>query len=1157
MSFLCDYEITTLASAIYSITSWFPNRRFLGIIDKLNRDFINNESKILGATKIDSYSKFVVFYKKVIENYIPEYPKAEFPIDVGNVRFYANDRFHKVFIGNGNENTYETLFITESLVHDFEQFKEIWYEILEYEDLIISSLKPFKSEFTQEEFECPSEKYFNFISQNYKIFYDDKLAQYFKTFKSSNGELYPLFSPISSFPIFLPMMKDCFIERIESEIEESKFEDSVWLSFWRRLNCNFTKFFEQEGNSFYNLRLINKETKEKTDLENTLAFLNEDRLIVLESSKNKISEHFKKGIIDNTYQIMGLCQDGKVRGFEFKSQRNIIFVGVDTESISPNITKTFPFEEDNEYVLNASALIGIINSANAIKEIVDFFIYINNNRDRLVSFSNGDAQFHMWQSADYTVNEGAVDLTLLFSPYETVRYNMELFDSIVDNYPFEVGEYFYNLYSWEIVDKEQTCLSLISKARLGSIDIFSDGYKKIIYYHELHFILEDIDIQDYEQIKSFNEVVLNALNRNKELILSNCKKDIIEINLVSKSILDKNANSQYPIKETKYFNKIVFNQSFNHQITLIAPKWDRIFADNLSETTLEFENTLLINLLEGFLFKDRSLFFEKIKQSDNEKRTSSIFEVKVRYFIQPLLEFSVPEISSFKSVRKSISKIIRELDLKPGLYHEENIVGIVKGFRNKMRKDLVSTIALYNQEDLNIKLQNILSSIIFNIDIHHKGLNIVSDKGNLQTDKLNKFREQTIDLREEARVYKPILEYLIEENLVTKRGTAPLIPSDDIVDELVAYGKYILDFQLLSDAYSYGASNWFQLEIEDNYVVNISETEKYIQFVDETIEAKYKYDEYANRNKEIDSNMFGKIKKAFFQDTKVDFNSLIYFLSMFSSNGHILKLKQQKLLIVQGNVVTGKIENLAKYFEDNSDYSIENFYGILKFLAIDKERISANGVIPIWEKKKRDNKFSAKPIVVSYENIIFSPVILDRLEKDWTDGILNFILPYDIGMQNTLNVINNWKKFYEKQIVQNLRELFEGGRYVTYVEQELYKLDTKGNHPRDLGDYDLIVIDNKLKEVSLFEVKYMRLSQTMKDSMGDQKDYFFGKKAKGLKFKRRVEYFEKNLDVICNNINLDGKYTLKSYFLTNKIIKSSFVEFPFEIISFNEFKDNI
>ena len=252
MSFLCDYEITTLASAIYSITSWFPNRRFLGIVDKLNSDFIDNESRILGTIKIDSYVKYVDFYKKVIDNYIPEYPKEDFPIDTGNVRFYSNDRFHKIFIGNGNEDTYETLFITESLVHDFEQFKEIWYEILKYEDLIISSLKSFKSEFTQEEFECPSEKYFNFISQNYKIFYDDKLAQYFKSFKSANTELYSLFTPVNNFPIFLPVMKDCFMEKIESEIED--------------IDENGNKTFKIIDKKFY--RLTEEKSKNSTSSSN-------------------------------------------------------------------------------------------------------------------------------------------------------------------------------------------------------------------------------------------------------------------------------------------------------------------------------------------------------------------------------------------------------------------------------------------------------------------------------------------------------------------------------------------------------------------------------------------------------------------------------------------------------------------------------------------------------------------------------------------------------------------------------------------------------------------------------------------------------------------------------------------------------------------------
>ena len=79
----------------------------------------------------------------------------------------------------------------------------------------------------------------------------------------------------------------------------------------------------------------------------------------------------------------------------------------------------------------------------------------------------------------------------------------------------------------------------------------------------------------------------------------------------------------------------------------------------------------------------------------------------------------------------------------------------------------------------------------------------------------------------------------------------------------------------------------------------------------------------------------------------------------------------------------------------------------------------------------------------------------------------------------------------------------------------------------------------------------------MKDSMRDQDDYFSGKRAKGLQFKSRVEYFEANLDKICQNLGLEENYSLKSYFLTNKIIRSNFVEFTFDIISYNELQSDI
>lgn len=115
-------------------------------------------------------------------------------------------------------------------------------------------------------------------------------------------------------------------------------------------------------------------------------------------------------------------------------------------------------------------------------------------------------------------------------------------------------------------------------------------------------------------IKSYNEIVLNALQRNKELILSNCEKDLVEINVVSKSVLDRNISYRYSLEETEYFSKVVFVQGLNHQITLVAPRWDKIFKDCISKTTLEFENTILLNLLEGLFFRDRREFLKPLNK---------------------------------------------------------------------------------------------------------------------------------------------------------------------------------------------------------------------------------------------------------------------------------------------------------------------------------------------------------------------------------------------------------------------------------------------------------------------------------------------------------------------------------------------------------------
>lgn len=97
----------------------------------------------------------------------------------------------------------------------------------------------------------------------------------------------------------------------------------------------------------------------------------------------------------------------------------------------------------------------------------------------MISFANIDAHFRTWQLSNQVINEGASDLTIFYSTYESVHSNMDFFDRLQNLYPFELEGNFKNIHSWEIVEKEDTDLSLNSKVNSGSVDLFVVANKKL------------------------------------------------------------------------------------------------------------------------------------------------------------------------------------------------------------------------------------------------------------------------------------------------------------------------------------------------------------------------------------------------------------------------------------------------------------------------------------------------------------------------------------------------------------------------------------------------------------------------------------------------------------------------------------------------------
>lgn len=194
-----------------------------------------------------------------------------------------------------------------------------------------------------------------------------------------------------------------------------------------------------------------------------------------------------------------------------------------------------------------------------------------------------------------------------------------------------------------------------------------------------------------ETIGSFHEIITNAFEEYKDRILSFYKKDLLEINLVSEKVLNKYAPDA-PIMTNNYNSTVIINLENNVQKLLIKPYWEKIASDNVLSKTKSFENDLLISFIKGVDFNNKELLELDIRKTDEDGRTSSISQIEVPYYINAHLRFEAPKLSSFKIVRKILSQIIKDIGLEVKNYEETEILGVIKQFRNEIRRNLIQRI---------------------------------------------------------------------------------------------------------------------------------------------------------------------------------------------------------------------------------------------------------------------------------------------------------------------------------------------------------------------------------------------------------------------------------------------------------------------------------
>lgn len=1154
ISYFKQFEIMSLSKAVYAITSWPSNRGYVGSVDTVNRCLLRVEENC-GEKHIDTYDSFSSFFievRSIIEDTLRYY--ESFQVDTGEVKFLSNNNYKRIIVGNGSEDIYETCFFINDLVeHDIE-LKDIWKEILDYENNTISLIYNNNID-NNYEFSLPSEDYFENIKIIFHKLKNNQLYTFFSPIKSINMELYSFFTPKNGFPIFLPLMKEVFIEVVEKCIKYQTMEDKIFRTLIETLNNNYYSTYNLSSNFGYSIR-INPETFYNTEiiLKNSIIIWHDQNIKIFLSSKiDKKNIDCLLGELAKEHPRISVDTAIGSGMLNFSKETNVEIFYIDCTHLSPSHPKFFT----SINILTPATVIGIINGSSSIEEIVEFYNYLNHtnkNPIRVLASSGLLGYFQSWKDMDRLFIEGSANIqSIIMEPYTSVNRIIYQFSEEYRYFPFLLDNKFPGIHFWNLNQESISDLSLESKSNSVIAEVFCDKNKYIIL-RQFNSVLNDLGIDENQYVQSFNEVVMNSLYEYKGLLLSSLSSKSLDINVVSDEIFKRNILYENYF-ESKYFEHVTVFSNQECQRVLLKPKWNLIFNDNINSKNKEFENDLIIDLLSSILFKNKECLISNIKKSDDNKRKTLFTNIEIQYFTNENYRFNSPDDISFKIVRKKISKIIKSLNLNPGIYQGMESLELIKTFRKKLHNDLQKSIKRLNLHRVHIKLTMEYSALILEIDLHTKRLSTFSSDENLDELKLKEFREKTIELREKARRYKEIIEYLLEENLATNRNVNRP-PTDRDIKSMIAYSKWLMDFQNISDAIHHGAGNWYALEILDDFRIDIIETEQFEKDTQIMSSLKYKFRDYAERDYDYDSLMFNKFEENFFKDTGVQYSDLIITLVFLSRNDFVNIFLENDTSISYINSLKTSIGFLTDIITEKEIIDVDKFIKALEFITIETDSIhDKSGAIPVWEKKKRIHKISAQPILLISNELIYSPAAVYSLKSQWTDGIMNFTLPYNSGLDNTLKVLDEWKTFYEKKIVDDLFKLFSSPRYLAYKDQELYKLDKKGNHPRDLGDYDLIVIDLEEKVVQLFEVKYMRMSFTIKDSIGgDQETYFTGRKAKALQFVKRTEYFEDNFKTILQNLGHEYEFTIEKYFITNKNIRSLFRDYPFQIMSFNEFK---
>ena len=1098
-SVLSQYRIEDVTKAVYCINAWRPNRSALAQCYAVNKALCMCSK--YGSRRIITYNDLVELFQSIIEYSAMSKQDDRITDDFGEVFINYIGKTYPIITGTGHIQVYPCIqfipYVCEKLGK-----QEEFLTILSYLKTVISVLES-SNTMHQDEivYEPPSEEFWiginslferkDFIEFATKVY---TISERFpKRIECAYGHQYEG----KTYPLWNPGLLVDFYHSMEPD--NTCYPKESLLLFINSLYCKFD--LAHKPIVLLEPVIVNRKTNE-VDRSNEILFtvIDDNASLVFVECKGtseeerrirELEQKHREQTIDFVESFRREQTEGN-RGCSITPESTVQFIKVysHTDVEMPFFLSSMRDEHMSCTYLDLICLFGF----SQVKEIMDYFIYKENVDYELFTIGGISNEFFIWKRSHHYLTAGAIEPAYVSIDYnETEQFIYDYFKDELAEFPHNNIEYFSDPLEWDIIDEELD-YSVICRKGQFYLSGFVKNYKQNLSV----FIANSYQFFEANDLLQKMEVVQKTLRELCQRLFSRYASALSKIEILQGKVLhllyvpaDRFAN------DIEFPNKVqcnIINYSISYGRTIISIRYtidiDYLFEKLKAVKDRSYENRFFLDLMQPFQKaypEQYEMISAIVHEDENKKKTVSVNEFKQYYYFSP---FSVKEEiteSSLIRVKKEIASICKANDIIPGDYHGKKATEMIRKIQINLVKHFEEKIASYDKMELHYMALKYYSHELNEVYMQKERYFSLRD---LDEEIQQEFLQRTMKYREENRRNKYTGEYLIESNLYIAHSKALLLITGDDFNYLLAFADWLCALQEISDICYQRPDDSF-ITVDEQFVINIHRENEVIEDkYKQGIERKYAIKEYGLKFDEKDHEYVKKVKDAFIIDTGIDYELLLSLLEYICLD----LILETGIKEIDTNVYSFPIRAIIDGFISGYEpgmFSDEAVKKTLDFIILNTSLLKTysenkkSGVLPTWEREARENRFEVKPIIINQESCVFSPVVIYQLWDLWRNGLLNWFPPYEIGLTNVKSVLKEWKKRYEDLMVQDIKKLFDDANFDQAIpEVELCSRFPQKNFPEELGDYDVIAINEKKAEIWLIESKvFHKVGSVFEDLM--------------------------------------------------------------------------